>query len=337
MNVLRISLFGKFHVQCNNQVQGGFESQKSQELFCYLLLYRDRPHHREFLAGLLWPQRTKTQSLKYLRHTLWQLQTALEASMAGNGDLLQVDSEWISLNPDAPFWLDVAAFEHIYDLVQGKKGRELDQREARLVQQALELYQGNLLEGWYQDWCLFERGRLKRTYLTLLKKQIAYCEACGEYEAGVRYGARALRHDVAHEQIHRRLMRLHYQAGDRTAALRQYEDCVDSLRQELDVDPSQRTLTLYEEIRLGHPLSSSGVGNRHKTESRLLLSTSTLQAEPVVVPENGNKTLAEMPTTLPQALQHLARLQIAFAQTQRQLEEIIQSVETVLNERNRPS
>jgi len=54
MTVLRISLFGKFDVQWGEQAIAGLDSSKVQELLCYLLLYRDRLHPREALAGLLW-------------------------------------------------------------------------------------------------------------------------------------------------------------------------------------------------------------------------------------------------------------------------------------------
>ncbi len=44
-------------------------------------------------------------------------------------------------------------------------------------------------------------------------------------------------------------MRLHYAAGDRAAALRQYERCTAALAQELAVEPSAATVALYEQIR----------------------------------------------------------------------------------------
>jgi DNA-binding SARP family transcriptional activator len=78
---------------------------------------------------------------------------------------------------------------------------------------------------------------------------MAYCEAHQQYEAGTEYGAKILRYDRARECTHWRLMRLHYLAGDRAGALRQYERCVAALDQELGVKPSQRTAALCEQIR----------------------------------------------------------------------------------------
>jgi DNA-binding SARP family transcriptional activator len=312
MSVLQIFLLGKLHVQRDEQTVAGFDTRKVQELFCYLLLYRDRPHPREALADLLWPKSTTAQSLKYLRQALWQLQTALgSAGAADAASVILADSEWVRLNPKADFWLDVAEFERGCAQVHGIPGGELDKQGVQRVQEALKLYRGDLLQGWYQDWCLFERERLQRLYLGLLEKRIAFCEAHGQYETGLECGNCALRYDVAHERTHRRLMRLHYLAGDRTAALRQYERCVNILRQELNVAPSKRTLALYERIRSDHPLSSNGT-----------------------TPQNKGKAPGEISPPLDQVLHHLQRLQTAFAQTQRQLQDVIQAIEAGLTGRD---
>jgi hypothetical protein len=48
-------------------------------------------------------------------------------------------------------------------------------------------------------------------------------------------------------------MRLYNTAGDRTAALRQYEICAAALEKEFGVQPTERTVTLLEQIRVGQP------------------------------------------------------------------------------------
>ena len=150
----------------------------------------------------------------------------------------------------------MAEFEQAFNLTRGTPGRQLDAQNVQILQNAVELYRGDLLEGWYQDWCLFERERLQNMYLTMLDKLIDYSEANELYEAGLAYGAHILRHDRARERTHRRLMRLHYLARDRTEALRQYERCVSSLDKELGVEPDvgQRGAKLVRDlVDEGHP------------------------------------------------------------------------------------
>ena len=148
MSTLSIQLFGKFCVRRNEQVLEGFDARKVQELFCYLLLHRNHSLPRETLASFLWPDTTTIQSKKNLRQALWQLQSALGSQNEPINDrVLLVEPEWVQLNSEADIWLDVAVFEQIYNLVQRVPGQELDGQATQKLHDAVQLYQGPLLEG----------------------------------------------------------------------------------------------------------------------------------------------------------------------------------------------
>lgn len=250
MSTLHIRLFGKFSVTSDEKRVVGLESCKVQELLSYLLLHPQRPHFRETLAGMLWGESTTAQSKKYLRQTLWSLQHALgsAAGTCGAG-LLVADAEWVQVNPEADFRLDVSAFERLVALTRPRETAPLDDEGARALCAAAELYEGDLLEGWYQDWCLNKREQLQNLLLSLLDRLMTYCEGSRRYEDGLAYGARILGIDRARERTHRRMMLLRYLAGDRTGALRQFERCAAALNEELDVRPSHLTSALCEQIR----------------------------------------------------------------------------------------
>jgi DNA-binding SARP family transcriptional activator len=163
--------------------------------------------------------------------------------------LLVIEGDWVRVNSEADCWFDVSEFEQSYQTAHGTAGRDLDGDRAAMLEKAVTLYRGELLEGCYDDWCLFERERLQNVYLIMLDKLMSYSEAVGDYEGGIDYGARILSCDRAREHAHRRLMRIYYLAGDRTAALRQYGRCAAALEEELAVKPSRRTSELFEQIR----------------------------------------------------------------------------------------
>lgn len=249
MGTLRFCLFGKFSVYCQDRLQTCFQVQRVQELLCYLLLHRDKAHHREILADTLWNETETPHSKKYLRKTLWQLQSALTSIPdAGNIPLLEVLPQWVQVAHASPFWLDVAEFEEAYTFVQGKRGRELSDEDYQKVEHAVQLYQGDLLEGWFQDWCIYERERFKEMYLVMVDKLMGYCEHNHIFERGLEYGKTILNHDRAREHTHRRMMMLYYLSGNRSAALQQFETCKLALHEELDVEPGHRTLALLNRI-----------------------------------------------------------------------------------------
>jgi DNA-binding SARP family transcriptional activator len=314
MPLLSVRLFGKFSAQYDGQIVNGFEATKVRELFCYLLLYRKSPHPRESLAALFWGDSSGVQSKKNLRQTLWELQTALnDHPHPGHDGILIVEPEWVRLNPAAELWLDVAVFEQAYALAQGITGSALDAPRVEALEGGAQLYQGDLMEGCYQDWCLCERERLQSAYLIMLDKLMGYCESHQQYEAGLAYGHRIMRYERAHESTHRWLMRLYYLSGDRTAALRQYARCVEALAEELGVNPDMRTVALYEQIRSGE------FGD---------------VTPPVSRPSSPTEAVTALPTEVPEVIEvmdHLKQLRVVLTGIQVRVQEDIQAVDIVLN------
>jgi DNA-binding SARP family transcriptional activator len=250
VRLLHVSLFGRFDVRCGQQALAGFEARRVQELFCYLLLCRDHPHPREALASLLWDEHHTNEPGRCLRKTLWQLRSALDSQGEPLSDrVLLIEADWVQLNPEADLWFDVAEFEQAFRRIQHSQGNELDAQDVQALSDAVGLYRGGLQESWYQDWYLCERERFQYMYLVMLDKLMDYCEAESDYEAGLAYGTLILGCERARERTHRRLMRLHYLAGDRTAALRQYEHCVRALDEELGVQPARGTVALHQQIQ----------------------------------------------------------------------------------------
>ena len=267
--MFRVHLFGKFRVEYGDEPVEGLGVSKVQELLSYLLVHRNRPRPREALAALLWGDMPTEKSRKHLRQALWHVQTALKSRNAAAVDqILIVEDHWVQLNTRTEIWLDVAVLEETFARLKDKPGWTLNGDEKDELQAAVQVYEGELLEGSYQDWCLFERERLQNIYLAMLYKLMRYCEAHNEYEAGQLFGTRILNYDRASERTHQRLMQLQYMAGDRTAALRQYERCVTALHEDLGVKPDKRTVALYEKIRSGEPERRSNL-----TQS---MSTSTM-------------------------------------------------------------
>jgi DNA-binding SARP family transcriptional activator len=310
MSSWKVTLFGRFNIERQEKKVIRIEARKVQELLCYLLLFRDRPQSRELLSEVLWHDKPAGKTRKYLRQTLWRLQSILKVDEKSSDPLLVIDQDWIQLNFPNDFWLDVAEFEKIFNLVKGKKTQDLDMRDFQFLEYAVKIYSDDLLGGWYQDWCIFERERFQTMHLLLLDKLVQFCELHQWYEVGLTYGLEILRHDQAYERTHRQLMRLYFLAGNRTEALHQYARCVTALQDELGVEPSERTNQLYEQIRLD-----------------------TFK-QPNITVENTNSQVDESTLVLNNALDRLEQ----FAETMRTIETKLQKeidmLESALSEQS---
>ena len=248
MTRMQVCLLGTFRASAD-ELPLAIDSFKTKELFAHLLLHHDRLLDREALAGVLWGDSPTAQARKHLRQALWQLQSLL-ALVGLDPPLLHVSDSAISLRVSDALWVDALELEGAFLATKGLAPSALEAPLVDRVRQGVDLYQGELLEGWYCDWCLHPRERLQALFLSLLDKIMVHCELSGSYDVGIYYGMQALRHDPVRELTHLRLMRLHYCNGDRTMALRQYEQCAALLDQELGISPARATLALLRQIRL---------------------------------------------------------------------------------------
>lgn len=250
MESLKIFLLGKYRINLQDIELRDLDSTKSQELLSYLLIHRKRVFTRDHLSCLLWPDTCATKSKRYLSKSMWYLQNSFESQLPQvKMPLFYTESEWVQFNPAIPIWLDIEVLEDAYALGELVENSDLTDLQLVQLEEAISLYQGDLLEGWYQDWCLNERERYRYIILNLLDILLAYYELNQNYEKGVRYGQLSLRFEPARERTHRRLIRLLYLSGQRTAALRQYDKCVTVLKNELGVAPGSQTKILYQQIR----------------------------------------------------------------------------------------
>lgn len=248
MSDWNIQLFGEPNIRCHGNPWVKPDSSIAQEIFLFLLSHRRTVHSRESLASLLWSECSTEQSKKNLRQTLWRLRSADALPVEMKQTLLiSIDKDHIQLNPEIDFVIDTEVFEQIYREVKSRP--TVDEELAQRLREAAQLYRGEFLEGYWNDWCLFERERFQNMYLAMMDKLIEWSISQENFEEGLDYGEKILQLDPASERAHQQMMRLHHLSGNRTAALRQFERCVKQLKEELDVNPSASTLKILSQIR----------------------------------------------------------------------------------------
>jgi len=305
-----VHLFGTFRIRQNNLELDFSHSGKARELLCYILLHRHQPHSRNILANCFWTDHEESKSRKYLRQSLWQLQRVIpDSSHDGGSRLLNVDGDSIVWNAKSDIWVDIDSFEAAFARANGLSAEMTDSECAEGMRRAVALYEGDLLEGWYQDWCLFHRERLQNMYISMLERLMDYCELQREYDDGLTYGARLLQQDRVRERTYVRMMRLQYQAGDRTGALRLFQRCAEALAQELGVKPSRRALDVYEQIKA----------------DRMEMPTSSAMGA----------TASGGATPVPSELPPLSKLKSLLLKIQQQVQEDIQEVNQAMASRSR--
>lgn len=311
MTLLRISLFGRVQIDHDSWSSKIKVTPKAQILLGYLLLQGPRSHSRERLAEIFWRDQTPQRARRCLRTTLWRLRSALEPEKTSPGTyLLTTTNDEIGFNWDSNHWLDVTAFEQQLEVVLAQSPQALQTTDVQTLEKTLDLYQGDLLEGFYDNWAVREQERLHALYLDGLEHLMCYYQHQALYAQGVAVGQQILAQEPLHEEIHREVMRLYLASGQRALAVQQYEACRDLLSQELGLSPMTETQALYEQAVAG-------------TDERVRLSHRT----PSVDLQEALKRLKRATHRFEETERQLRKAQAKVGQAQQELQQALRLVE----------
>ncbi len=186
---------------------------------------------RRRLAYDLWPGSTEGQSLTNLRKVLHDLRQT-----AGADELLSVDQRAVMWCADAADRVDVVQLRDAINAADGA-------RVARL-------YRGDLLPSCYDDWLIAERDHVRDAACDAI---VATADATTNPSARLALARTLLSIDPLREVSYQLAMSALAALGHRAEALRIYHRCIEVLESELDVEPDDETLALYDEIRAGAP------------------------------------------------------------------------------------
>ncbi len=240
---LSILLLGPFQVTLDGHLVTGFESAKVKALLAYLVMESERPHPRETIAGLLWPDYPDRSALNNLRSALANLRQNIGDRQA-RPPYLHITRTTLQFNVDSSYSLDIAGLQ------------DLSRRSIDQLEQAMAACRGPFLEGFsladsppFEEWMLYKREQINRQLLEARQALATHYERCGDFLRAITHARGALELEPWHEEAHRQLMRALAFSGQRTSALAQYEACSTVLMQELGVAPERKTSELYENIR----------------------------------------------------------------------------------------
>src|SRR5215212_10618683 len=238
------------------------DRRKAIALLAYLAV-NDTSHgfqrvSRESLSALLWPDYEQAKAFSNLRRTIWEVHQAL-----GEGWLI-AERETVCLNTGTAIDLDVANFQKL--LAESRQQAEPTLRIPLLID-AVKLYHNHFLTGFslkdaysFNEWAYAEAEDLRGKLAAALETLSEDYPAIGEAEKAIPYARRLITLDPLNEASHRKLMEVYIQAGQHSAALKQYQTCEQILRKELGLDPQPETRALYKETRRG----------RGRTETKLV-------------------------------------------------------------------
>ena len=253
---LAAHLLGPLQLTLDGRPATGFESDKARALLAYLIVETERPHRREKLAGLLWPDRPERAARANLRRVLANLRQIIGDRKAAP-PILAVTPQTIQLDVKGHVWSDVAAFSTL-GLAHLSADSPLVQSVVDEAEEVVALYRGDLLEGFslcdcaaFEEWLLVNRERCRRLAMQVLRRLVDHYGQCGDHPRALHHAWRQVELDPWLEDAHLQVMRLLALDGQRGAALAQYQTCRHLLHNEFGAEPAEETTRIYEQIQDG--------------------------------------------------------------------------------------
>jgi len=181
-------------------------------------------HEPRYLAGCLWPESREARAQANLRSTLSRLLAAGTPIVHRRQGLLALD-EGVAVDT-------VRLRRAAESVIAPEGGIPSDEAVAQLLQA------GELLPGWYDDWVMTWRERLRQVRVHALEVAATGLTDAGRYAQALEAGLVCVDIEPLRESANRVVMAVHLREGNVLEAVRQFRRYRELVRDELGVEPS---------------------------------------------------------------------------------------------------
>ncbi len=237
---LTIQAFGRGQVKINGKTitPSDWKTQAVRDLFFYFLT-TSQAKTKEQIGLVFWPDIEPAKLKMRFKNDLYRLRRAL------GPEAILFENDRYSFNPALDYDYDVETF--LTHLALATNSSDI-QEQIKHYQAAVDLVRGSYLSDIHMDWVWSEREHLSQLHISaLLKLAKLYLENKAPDMAKTTC-QKVLKQDTCHEEAHRLLMKTFSILGDRSAIARQYQECKQALKEELDIPPAEETEDLYLQL-----------------------------------------------------------------------------------------
>jgi predicted ATPase/DNA-binding SARP family transcriptional activator len=245
-----IELFGGLEVHAFERTHSRFRSRQAAGILAYLAYYKGQRHSREILADTYWPEAESTEkSRASLAVVLSSLRGQLEPSGIAHSTIIYADNTHISLAA-GPIQTDVQQFSTLLD--KANQTTEV-QEVCAYLEEAVRLYKGPLLQGYYDDWILAEQQLLAERFTEAVTRLADIKERAGNVAETIRWCRQAVRVDPMNHVLLFRLITLLLQAERGREAADIYREVYRKLDEWYGEVPPQKTVNFITPVLERHP------------------------------------------------------------------------------------
>ncbi|KUO58679.1 MAG: hypothetical protein APF84_09420 [Gracilibacter sp. BRH_c7a] len=235
---LMIKCLGKFEISWRGEEPIKWRTEKTRELFAFLLHHRNRNLSKEELLDALWAEDDPEKAIRQLYNGIYYIRKALEEYGIGR-NLISIDGNYnLKLGPVD---FDV---EYYNQFARGHDNSNLGQLEEIEI-----LFQGDYLQGEYYPWADLERERLSSLHLRCLLQLAKELKAARKWDKAENYLVKAYHKNPYYEETTELLLKLYEETGNSSKAILHYNTYTKLIHEELGIQPDKKLHELVRTIK----------------------------------------------------------------------------------------
>jgi two-component SAPR family response regulator len=234
--------------------------KKSKILLAYLMSDPGKIHTKDKIMDMFFDDMPADKADVVYHSAIYNIRTALkiydiksdkpkrskDKTFDYNPQYILYEDKTLRLNSDFYYTSDNVEFEKLYN--KSRLPALSNEEKISHSIKAIEMYKGDFLPGYYDNWCEELRVKYKNMYITLCEKLIKMLEAEIRYDEVIKYSELLLKEDKLNDSTHISIINAYAKLGNIKMAKSRFEIMLKIYNEELGEKPQSKTLDLIKSI-----------------------------------------------------------------------------------------
>ncbi len=237
---IEIRAFGRAEVIVKNHILAisDWKTQMSRDLF-FLFLAHPEGLTKEEVGVIMWQELSPAELKLGFKNAIYRMRHAI------GSEAVHFQDNYYQFNRSIDYDYDVQNFLNATNLAKDEKNTD---KQIEHYKTAIKLYQGSYLPDMDYSWVIPDRQNFHELAIKNLLDLTQILVKNKRYDEALTYCHKALQEEAFNEDLHRMAMEIYSLMGNKAAVSRQYQQCLNILKDEIGAPPSEATVMLYKTL-----------------------------------------------------------------------------------------
>ena len=246
---IELSSMGRLEFKVRGKVipESKWTRKKGKLILAYILLNKDFNITKDKIIDLFFQDTPEDRSDNIFHQAISSIRNVIKGN-ENSPQFILYENKILKLNPDYNYFVDSSEFNNLYNLVMSSETNEIN--KIKYSVKAIELYKGELMEGFYESWCEDLRGEYTNKFIKLSEILLTNLYNSREYSMIIPYAEKLLNHDKLNEKAYLLIIESYAETGNISKAKESFAEMLKIYEEELGEKPSKNVLEKIQKLLL---------------------------------------------------------------------------------------